>query len=315
MKLVTIIVPVYKVEEYLDACVASIVNQTYKNLEIILVDDGSPDNCPVMCDEWAKRDNRIKVIHKQNGGLSSARNAGVLCAEGDYITFVDSDDTIQPFYVEVLLTGLYKFPNSDISFGRHCRVDSSRPEFKYKKNFNCYQISKERLLEGFLLRKYVPSPCSVMYSTTLLRKSSLLYDESIKFSEDLHFFWRVFSYVENVVVMDCVIYNYFVRINSITTMPVIEKIKTGYNGIRNITLSDIYLTENCRKYMLSRWVFAVLHNEAKYCDFAFFKCLYIELFGQDHMKILRSFPDWRVRGISIIFLVKLKLAYYVCRVI
>lgn len=74
-ELISIIVPVYKVEKYLDKCVESIVEQTYKNLEIILVDDGSPDNCPAMCDEWAQKDSRIKVIHKENGGLSSARNA------------------------------------------------------------------------------------------------------------------------------------------------------------------------------------------------------------------------------------------------
>lgn len=92
--LISIIVPVYKVQEYLDECVNSIVNQTYSNLEIILVDDGSPDACPLLCDNWAKKDRRIKVIHKRNGGLSSARNAGLEVASGDYIGFVDSDDFI-----------------------------------------------------------------------------------------------------------------------------------------------------------------------------------------------------------------------------
>ena len=87
--LISIIVPVYKVEPYLDRCIQSIVNQTYKNLEIILVDDGSPDNCPVMCDTWAKRDTRIKVIHKKNGGLADARNMGLEVAKGTY--FVCSD--------------------------------------------------------------------------------------------------------------------------------------------------------------------------------------------------------------------------------
>lgn len=89
---VSVIVPVYKVEKYLDRCVQSIVDQTYKNLEILLVDDGSPDSCPARCDAWAVKDDRILVIHKDNGGLSSARNAGLDIAKGTFVTFVDSDD-------------------------------------------------------------------------------------------------------------------------------------------------------------------------------------------------------------------------------
>lgn len=113
-ELISIIVPVYKVQNYLDKCVESIVEQTYKNLEIILVDDGSPDNCPAMCDEWAKKDSRIKVIHKKNGGLSSARNAGLDVCTGDYIGFVDSDDWIEPDMYEYLLDIGMK-NNADVS--------------------------------------------------------------------------------------------------------------------------------------------------------------------------------------------------------
>ena len=93
--LVTVVIPIYNVEKYLDRCINSIVNQTYKNREIILVDDGSPDNCPKICDAWAKKDDRIVVIHKENGGVSSAHNKGLDVATGDYITFVDSDDFIE----------------------------------------------------------------------------------------------------------------------------------------------------------------------------------------------------------------------------
>ena len=91
MKL-SVIVPVYRVEATLDRCVESIIGQTFSDLEVILVDDGSPDNCPAMCDEWAEKDGRIRVIHKQNGGLSDARNAGIGIARGEHLTFVDSDD-------------------------------------------------------------------------------------------------------------------------------------------------------------------------------------------------------------------------------
>ena len=107
MELISVIVPVYKVEEYLHKCVDSILAQTYTNLEIILVDDGSPDNCGKICDEYAEKDSRIKVIHQENGGLSAARNTGLDIATGNYIGFVDSDDYIDPDYIECMARHLY----------------------------------------------------------------------------------------------------------------------------------------------------------------------------------------------------------------
>lgn len=113
--LISVIVPIYKVEEYLDECVSSIVAQRYHNLEIILVDDGSPDNCPLMCEEWAKRDSRIVVVHKSNGGLSSARNAGLEIAKGDYVSFIDSDDFLEKDTYDVLLAALQRNQQCDIA--------------------------------------------------------------------------------------------------------------------------------------------------------------------------------------------------------
>lgn len=101
--LVSIVVPIYNVQHYLKKCIDSIVHQTYTNLEIILVDDGSPDQCGQICDDYAVKDNRIQVIHKENGGLSDARNCGMSLATGEYITFIDSDDFIHPRFIEVLL--------------------------------------------------------------------------------------------------------------------------------------------------------------------------------------------------------------------
>ncbi|MDR4021619.1 glycosyltransferase [Bifidobacterium adolescentis] len=104
--LISVIVPVYNVEQSLDRCVRSIVAQTYRHLEIILVDDGSPDDCPRLCDAWAGQDDRIRVIHKLNGGLSDARNAGLDAMRGDFIAFVDSDDYVEPDYVNRLYAGI-----------------------------------------------------------------------------------------------------------------------------------------------------------------------------------------------------------------
>lgn len=112
--LISVIVPVYKVEKYLDQCVESIVNQTYKNLEIILVDDGSPDRCPQMCDVWASKDDRVVVIHQQNSGQSAARNLGMKVCHGDFIGFVDSDDWLEANMYEVLVGNLVSH-HADIS--------------------------------------------------------------------------------------------------------------------------------------------------------------------------------------------------------
>ena len=102
-KMISVIVPIYKVEKELDRCIKSLVNQTYNDLEIILVDDGSPDNCPQICDQWAKKDSRIKVIHKKNGGLSDARNVGYMAAKGSYISFIDSDDWIHHDFFKIMM--------------------------------------------------------------------------------------------------------------------------------------------------------------------------------------------------------------------
>ena len=106
--LVSIIIPIYKVEKYLKKCIESVRNQTYTNIEIILVDDGSPDNCGKICDEYEKEDNRIKVIHKENGGLSDARNKGIDISKGEYITFIDSDDYVSVEYVKKLYEAIKK---------------------------------------------------------------------------------------------------------------------------------------------------------------------------------------------------------------
>lgn len=111
---ISIVVPIYKVEKYLDKCIESLVQQTYRDLEIILVDDGSPDACPKMCDNWAKKDNRVVVIHKKNGGLSDARNVGIEAATGEYISFVDSDDYLSMDFFEILKDAL-KNNNADIA--------------------------------------------------------------------------------------------------------------------------------------------------------------------------------------------------------
>ena len=152
--LISVVVPVYKVEAYLDKCVKSLVRQTYDNIEIVLVDDGSPDNCPALCDKYAAEYEKVTALHKPNGGLGDARNYGVKHAKGNYIVFVDSDDYVEPVYVENVADLMEKF-NADISVTRVKRepegvgpVVRSKPLFEdYVANteqaiFDCYTGDK-----------------------------------------------------------------------------------------------------------------------------------------------------------------------------
>ena len=120
--LISVIVPVYKAEKYLDKCVQSIVNQTYKNLEIILVDDGSPDNCPAVCDEYASKDSRVRVVHKKNAGPSAARNTGLDAATGGYIWFVDGDDYLLPGALQTAAQSTANSPDI-VNFWNICFYD------------------------------------------------------------------------------------------------------------------------------------------------------------------------------------------------
>lgn len=139
MSRISVIVPIYNVEKYLNRCVDSILNQTFADFECILIDDGSPDNCGKICDEYAEKDKRIRVIHKENGGLSDARNAGIKVAQGEYLSFIDSDDWIHPQMLEILYNGITK-NDVLVSVCAYERVETEKP-FKNIKNPE-YEILK-----------------------------------------------------------------------------------------------------------------------------------------------------------------------------
>ena len=149
--LISIIIPVYKVEKYLEKCIKSVLDQTYKNLQIILVDDGSPDNCGNICDNYAKIDNRIEVIHKANGGLSEARNVGLKVARGEYIGFVDSDDYVSNEMFENLYNTLIS-NDVDVSICNFYTVINNKNIIKNADNgveiYNKLEILKEILKEA-----------------------------------------------------------------------------------------------------------------------------------------------------------------------
>ena len=212
VKLISIIVPVYKVETYLDKCVQSIVDQTYTNLEIILVDDGSPDNCPAMCDAWAKRDSRIKVVHKENGGLSDARNAGMDILSGDYIAFIDSDDYIAPEMLALLYAAL-QADDSDIAACSVMKVyEDDTPPSMLTVSDNCI-LDRQEAQRELLTERKLKQP--VWYK---LYKKHTICDirfELGKCNEDVFWSYRAVGNARRVSLIDYVGYYYVQRSESI----------------------------------------------------------------------------------------------------
>ena len=200
----------------MDRCIESIINQTYENLEVILVDDGSPDNCPKMCDEWAKKDKRIKVIHKENGGLSDARNRGIENANGKYISFIDSDDWIE----NNMISTLYKFlveTSSDIST---CKLISRKEFIKSENKVEEKSNYKEFSRNEYLLKYFkIGSQETVYYACNKLFKSKLLSNNQFPVgltSEDVLGTYKAILKADKIVEVDANLYNYFVNSNGIT---------------------------------------------------------------------------------------------------
>lgn len=212
MELISVIVPVYNVEHYLDRCVESIVNQTYKNLEIILVDDGSPDNCPAMCDAWAEKDSRIKVIHKKNGGLSDARNAGMMEATGQLMGFIDSDDWIEPDMYELLYDRLRKDGSDIAACGvEMCWEDGTAPR-ALTKTGSCV-LNRQAAMDAIIRESWLKQPVWYkLYKTELIQNISFPVG---KYHEDVFWSYQAVAKANLVSVFDSPCYHYTQRSGSI----------------------------------------------------------------------------------------------------
>ena len=233
-KIISVIVPVYKVEKYLRKCIDSIINQTYKNLEIILVDDGSPDNCGAICDEYTANDSRVKVIHKENGGLSSARNAGIDIASGDYIAFIDSDD-----YIDVnMIKTLYKKisdDNSDMAICNFSYVDENG-KMIYEKNeympIKTEVISGRDILYNKLLEAkswYWVIACNKIYKKSLF--DGIRYPIG-KLNEDEFIIHEIYFRCKKISCIETSMYYYVQRSNSIIN---------GEYSVRRLDAIEAYL--------------------------------------------------------------------------
>lgn len=231
--LISVIVPVYKVEKYLHRCVDSILNQTYKNLEVILIDDGSPDNCSAICDEYAAKDSRVRVFHQKNAGVSAARNAGLDAATGDYIAFVDSDDWLEPDMYQTLHDVLQK-SQADIACCECYLEEGSAAKVLTVGEKGCSSI--EEFLQGAVIGQ---NHALIALWTKLYRR---------------HIFDSV-RFVEGIVSEDCVI-----AIDICVKQPkfvVVRKAYYHYNKENNVSLTRMKISpqEGYGKFLwLTKWL-------------------------------------------------------------
>lgn len=212
--LISVIVPVYKVEQYLERCVTSIINQTYKNLEILLVDDGSPDRCGEMCDEFAKKDSRIRVIHKENGGLSSARNAGLDIINGEYVGFVDSDDWIESEMYKSMLDLILEYKAQIVCCGIK-KIDENGNKYLFNDNVNEFMIfnTQEALSELPFNTRITNSLCDKLFDRSVFNDVRMV--EGIIY-EDHEVMHRCIYCANKTIYTGQPYYNYSYNSDSIT---------------------------------------------------------------------------------------------------
>lgn len=253
--LVTVVLPIYNVEKYLDRCINSVVNQTYTNLEILLIDDGSPDNCPIICDRWANKDSRIKVIHKENQGLGMARNTGIDNANGEYICFFDSDDYIAVNTVE-LSYSLARKENADIVVFGHNDVDSKNDIVKsFVPTVGNRVYVGDEVMNEFFPDFIAPSPhskepprfhmssCWLLYSVDMLKRSGWRFvSEREIISEDVYSLLALFQYVNKVAVLPEALYYYCENGASLTR----KYVKNRYEQIKHFYFECLKLCDELK---------------------------------------------------------------------
>ena len=225
---VSVILPIYKVEKYLDRCMHSLLNQTLKDIEIIMVDDGSPDNSPTMCDQYAKEDSRVKVIHKQNAGLGFARNSGLEIATGDYIAFVDSDDFVSVTAFEILLKVAleenadyvmcgYKSVRNNICVSEHKDVNQKM----VMEVPDCYNVLRGMIgidPDSEYSYRHNYSVWHGIYKSTLFTEGGIRFcSERDLISEDLIFHLSLIPLCRKIFIIPDLLYNYCLNDNSLTT--------------------------------------------------------------------------------------------------
>lgn len=263
---ISIIVPIYKVEKYIKRCIDSIINQKFMDFELILVDDGSPDKCGEICDEYALKDSRVKVIHKKNGGLSSARNAGLDIARGKYIGFVDSDDWINEEMYQTLYNLIQEY-DCDIAECCYKKVYDEKIIEKQRERYEVSILSNIKILESMYVNNFAGSTISVnkLYRSSLFK--NIRFPEG-KLNEDQFTTYKLYFNSRKVVSINREMYYYYQSDNSITRsefsikkLDAIEAIESSKRFFEENNLYDLVLwNDTLYSFVLIKYYIILLEN-------------------------------------------------------
>lgn len=231
---ISVIIPVYNVEPYLEECILSVCRQTYDNLEIILVDDGSTDNCGTICDNYAGIDSRIRVLHKKNGGLSDARNFGIEIATGEYITFIDSDDYVYKDYISYLYKLICKY-QADISICGYLRTTERQNSYQSETDEELYFDNITAMLYLLYQKKFTSSAWAKLYKLSIFKEIRFPVN---KLHEDVAIMYKLFHNAMGIAYGSHRLYFYFQRSGSIVN-----------SSFRKDKMNYIEHTSECIKYM------------------------------------------------------------------
>ncbi|MDD6071194.1 MAG: glycosyltransferase [Clostridiales bacterium] len=212
--LISVIVPVYNAEKYLDRCISSITNQSYKNLEIILINDGSTDNSLPICNYWRQKDRRIKVFEQQNGGAAAARNVGLRNMTGQYVGFVDADDEIKPSMYEVLLSQMLR-TDAELGVCTDVILDENRHIIS-KSTVKSKILCNEQIIMDFLKIRIPGGVCNKLFLSSIIQSRNLEFDEDIIHNEDFLFFARYCLKASKCILVNKPFYLYYSHHDSVT---------------------------------------------------------------------------------------------------